>query len=144
MSTLRFLPSISDSEVITCRRCKTRQYPRNGKCLACNSILNFGYVVFQTEPSESRSKDQHKQLAPKVGALLRSLRRRRGICQSELARMAAGINRSYLSKAECGRTLLRLDSLLTLLQALGLTAVILRFEATGARSVPKVNHNSQL
>ena len=139
MSILRFLPSISDSEVITCGRCNTRQFPRNGKCIRCHCTLNVAYLVFQTEPSsEDRSENPHKKLAHKVGALLRSLRRRRGICQSELARMAAGIDRSYLSKAECGRTLLRLDSLLTLLQALGLTAVILRFEATGARSVPKI------
>ncbi len=138
MSTLQFLPSIGSSETVTCRNCKTPQFPREGKCLRCHSNLNLGYVVFKIEaPTEGRSEDHRKQLAHRVGALLRSLRRRRGICQSELARMAIGIDRSYLSKAECGRTLLRLNSLLTLLQALGLTAVILRFEAPGPRAVQK-------
>lgn len=138
MSRFQFLPSISDSEAVTCPRCNRRQYPRNGKCIACHCTLNVGYVVFEIEaPTEARSEDHHKQLAHRTGDLLRSLRRRRGICQSELARMAEGIDRSYLSKAECGRVLLRLNNLLTLLQTLGLTAVILRFEATGARAVPR-------
>lgn len=143
MSRFQFLPSISESEAITCERCNRRQYPRNGKCIACNSPLNVGYVVFEIEaPTETRSEDHHKQLALRTGALLRSLRRRRGICQSELARMAAGIDRSYLSKAECGRVLLRLNNLLTLLQALNLTAVILRFEKTRPPMVPKSNCRS--
>jgi hypothetical protein len=134
MSTLQFLPSLNTSETVTCPRCKKSQFPRNGKCIACHCTLNVGYVVFEIEaPTEIRSEDHHKQLAHRTGALLRSLRRRRGICQAELARMAAGIDRSYLSKAECGRVLLRLDNLLTLLQALDLTAVILRFEKTDPR-----------
>jgi predicted transcriptional regulator len=53
---------------------------------------------------------------------------RRHICQAELARMAAGLNRSYLSRAECGHVLLPLSKLLPLLRALGLSAVILRFD----------------
>lgn len=138
MSRFQFLPSISDSEAITCRRCNRRQYPRNGKCIACHCTLNVGYVVFEIEgPTEGRSEDHHKQLAHRVGSLLRSLRRRGGICQSEMARMAAGIDRSYLSKAECGRVLLHFNSLLTLLQALGLSGVILRFDLTGPRAIPK-------
>jgi len=138
MSKLQFLPSIGASETVTCPHCYRRQYPRNGKCIACNCTLHVDYVVFEIEaPIEARSEDHHKQLAHRTGALLRSLRRRRGICQSELARMAEGIDRSYLSKAECGRVLLRLNNLLMLLQALDLTAVILRFEKTGSRAVPK-------
>jgi predicted transcriptional regulator len=65
------------------------------------------------------------------------LRKRCGICQSQLASMPPGIDRSYLSKAECGLVLLPLSKLLPLAQALGLTSVILRFEVTGARAVPK-------
>ncbi len=133
MSTLEFLPSIKDNEALTCPRCNTRQYPRDGKYLRCHCPLNTGYVVFNLEnPTEACSEANHKELAGKIGRLLRSLRRRRGICQSDLARMAKGIDRSYLSKAECGRVLLRLDNLLTVLEALGLRAVILRFEATGS------------
>lgn len=138
MSTLQFLPSISDSEAITCRRCNTRQYPRNGKCVRCHCALGVGYISFQIgAPTDPRSQDHHKQLARRVGELLRSLRKRRGICQFQLAKMAAGIDRSYLSKAECGLVLLPLSKLLPLAEALGLTAVILRFEATGPWTVPK-------
>jgi transcriptional regulator with XRE-family HTH domain len=69
--------------------------------------------------------------------LLRLLRKRCGIRQSQLARMAAAVDRSYLSKAECGLVLLPLTKLLPLAKALGLTAVILRFEAPGPRGVQK-------
>ena len=132
MSTFQFLSSISERETTTCRRCNTRQFIKNGNCVRCHCPLNVSYVVFQIEaPPEALSEDRQKQLAHQVGALLRSMRRRRGICQSEMARMAAGIDRSYLSKAECGHVLLRLNNLLTLLQALGLTAVILRFDKPG-------------
>ncbi len=70
--------------------------------------------------------------------LLRTLRNRRGFCQSQLVVRAAGcITRSNLSRAECGRTLLPLNKLLSIAKALGLTAVILRFEvATPRRTHP--------
>jgi transcriptional regulator with XRE-family HTH domain len=81
--------------------------------------------------------DQPKQLARWIGNLLRSLRKRRGISQSKLATMAAGTDRSYLSKAECGRALLPLSKLLPLARSLGLTAIILRFETKESPAVPK-------
>jgi hypothetical protein len=43
-------------------------------------------------------------------------------------RAASCIARAYLSKAECGHVLLPLSKLLPIAKALGLTAVILRFE----------------
>ena len=51
--------------------------------------------------------------------------------------MALGIDRSYLSRAECGRVLLPLSKLLPLAQALGLTEVILRFDETGPVALTK-------
>jgi transcriptional regulator with XRE-family HTH domain len=54
--------------------------------------------------------------------------------------MAAGIDRSYLSKAECGLALLPLSKLLPLAKALGLTAVILRFEETQPRAEAKSSY----
>ena len=38
MPTLEFLPSIRDSETVTCRRCNTRQYPKNN-CIRCHCNL---------------------------------------------------------------------------------------------------------
>jgi hypothetical protein len=101
MPTLQFLPSIRDSETVTCRRCHTRQYPKNGNCVRCHCNLGVHYLNLQIlAPLDPRSESHHGQLARSIGDLLRSLRRRRGICQSQLSKMAAGIDRSYISKAE--------------------------------------------
>lgn len=140
MPTLQFLPSIRESETVTCRRCHTRQYPANGKCVRCHSTLGVDYVSLQIGALlDPRKEDQHGQLARSIGYLLRSLRKRRGICQSQLAKITAGMDRSYLSKAECGRAVLPLSKLLPLSRSLGLTAVILRFEVPGSRTVPKTS-----
>ena len=134
MPTLQFLPSIRDSETITCRRCNTRQFPGNGKCIHCHSAVGLDYVIFEIDTLlDPCSEDDKKQLVRSIGLLLRTLRKRRGICQSQLARRAADcIARSYLSKAECGHVLLPLSKLLPIAKALGLTAVILRFETTAS------------
>lgn len=133
MSTLEFLPSIRDSEAITCHRCNLRQYPKDS-CVRCHCKLGIEYVTFEIgallDPS---SENYHKQLARRIGELLLSLRKRRGVCQSQLAKMATGIDRSYLSKAESGLALLPLSKLLPLIRSLGLTAVILRFEESRPR-----------
>jgi hypothetical protein len=137
MPTLQFVPSIRDSETITCGRCNTRQYPKNGNCIRCHCTLDVDFVYFQIGASlGQRSEDQSKQLAGWIGDLLRSLRYRRGISQSRVATIA-GTDRSYLSKAECGRALLPLSKLLPLARSLGLTSIILRFEAKESRAVPK-------
>jgi hypothetical protein len=135
MPTLQFLPSIRDSETTTCQRCKTIQFPRNGKCIHCQTDLKLDYVILEIDTLlDPSSEDDKKQLARRIGILLRTLRKRRGICQSQLARRTADcIARSYLSKAECGRTLLPLSKLLPIAKALGLTEVILRFEVTTPR-----------
>jgi Helix-turn-helix domain len=138
MPTLQFLPSIRDSETITCWRCNTCQYPRNGECIRCHCTLRVDYLTLQIgAPLDPHLEYDHKHLARWIGVLLRLLRSRRGIRQSQLARKAAGIDRSYLSKAERGLALLPLSKLLPLAKALGLTAVILRFEESRPRAGPK-------
>lgn len=138
MPTPQFVPSIRDSETVTCRSCNTRQYPKNGKCIRCHCTLNVDYVTLRIgAPLDPCPEVYPKQLARWIGDLLRNLRNRRGICQSQIARMAAGIDRSYFSKAENGLALLPLSKLLPLAQALGLTEVILRFEVTKSGAVPK-------
>ena len=141
MPTLQFLPSLRDSETITCGRCKTRQYPKNGACVRCRCALGVDYLSLPIGTLlDTHTEDHEKRLARCIGALLRTLRKRRGICQSQLATMAAGIDRSYLSKAECGLALLPLSKLLPLAKALGLTAVILRFEETQPRAEAKSSY----
>ena len=130
MPKVKFLPSIRDSETVTCRRCNTRQYPRR-ECARCHSALGVNYLSLPTDARLTPcAEDYTEQLAHLIGVLLRSLRTRRGMCQSQLTKMALGIDRSYLSRAECGRVLLPLSKLLPVLQALGLTEVILRFDET--------------
>lgn len=136
MSSFRFLASIRDCESIICQKCRRVQYPRNGRCVACNSALKLDFVSLRIDalqaPDSGISKDHVAQV---TGTLLRSLRKRRGICQSQLVRQAAGsITRTSLSKAECGRMLLPLYKLLPLARALGLTEVILRFEDPAAHA----------
>jgi hypothetical protein len=136
MPNLKFLPSSRDSETIICQRCKTSQYPRNGSCIVCRSPLKLDYVSLRIDAllnPESEIAKEH--LARLIGTLLRSLRKRRGICQLQLTSRAAGcITRTSLSKAECGRMLLPLYKLLPLAKALGLTAVILRFDGAATRA----------
>jgi hypothetical protein len=142
MSTLEFLPSIKDNEAITCPRCNTRQYPRDGKCLRCHSLLKRDYLTLQIEALQNSELEVTKEhLARVIGTLLRGLRRRRGICQSQLVIRAADcISRTSLSKAECGHMLLPLYKLLPLAEALGLTAVILRFDCASNRATDQSNN----
>ena len=130
MLELQLLPSIRDSETITCRKCNTRQFPTTGKCVRCHSNLGVNYVSIElnTLPNPD-SEISKRELAAAIGNLFCSLRKRRGICQSQLAARTRGsISRTSLSKVENGRMLLPIHRLLPLAKALGLTAVILRFE----------------
>jgi hypothetical protein len=139
MPKVQFLPSVRDSETVTCRHCNMRQYPRR-ECAGCHSRLGVNYLSLPIDGLlNPRTEDYTKQLARLIGVLLRSLRKRRGICQSQVAKMALGIDRSYLSRAECGRVLLPLNKLLPLLQAFDLTEVILRFDETGRVGLSKPN-----
>ena len=137
MST-QFLPSIRDSETITCRRCNTRQYPRSGNCIACHHSLPLRYVKIDIDSLlSSCPQEQRNQIAQSMGMVLRLLRKQRRMSQSQLANLAAKMNRSYLSKLECGHVLLPVSKLLPLARALGLTAVILRFEDLDPRKTSK-------
>ena len=143
MSNPKFLPSLRDSETVICPRCNASQYPRNGTCIRCQTPLGLDYVSLGISTLlDPCSEDHKKQIARRIGMLLRTLRNRRGLCQSQLVVRAAGcIARSNLSRAECGRTLLPLNKLLPIAKALGLTAVILRFEvATPRRTHPSSDH----
>ena len=88
MPTLEFLPSVHESETVTCSRCKTCQYPKNGACVRCHSDLGVDYLSFPMSGlREIDSGVLEKQLAGWIGELLRTLRKRYGFCQSQLASM---------------------------------------------------------
>jgi transcriptional regulator with XRE-family HTH domain len=82
-------------------------------------------------------QEQKNQIAHRMGKVLRLLRKQRHISQSQLANLAANMNRSYLSRLECGHVLLPVSKLLPLARALGLTGVILRFEDLDPRKTSK-------
>jgi len=66
-----FLPSIRESETITCQRCHTRQYPRNGTCIRCHTALSLHYVSFQIDSLlVPGSEDDKMHLARWIGILL--------------------------------------------------------------------------
>jgi hypothetical protein len=138
MFTLDLLPSIRDSETITCDHCHTRQFPRNGACVRCRRPLGLEYLVVPIESLlNCCSADCSEQLAHTIGSLLRSMRKRRHMCQCQLAARTGGVNRSRICRAECGHVLLPLTQLLTLARALGLTSVILRFDSRGSGAAVK-------
>jgi ribosome-binding protein aMBF1 (putative translation factor) len=139
MST-QFLPSIRDSETIICPRCKTYQYPRNGACVRCHYPLTLQYLKIDVNSLlSSCPREQRNQLARSMGIMIRLLRKQRRISQSQLANSAIKIDRSYLSRLECGHVLLPISKLLPLARALGLTAVILRFEDPDPRKASKAS-----
>lgn len=87
----QFVPSLRDSETVICRRCNTRQYPRNGTCVRCHCALGLDYLNLQVSTRlNPRTVHDERQLARSLGILLRSLRKRRGLSQSQLAMRAAG------------------------------------------------------
>lgn len=131
----QFLPSLRDTETITCARCNRRQYPRNGACIACHSPLPLRYLKIDIDGLESSCpQEQRDHLARRMGMVFRLLRKQRRMSQLQVANQAAKMNRSYLSKLECGHVLLPVSKLLPLARALGLTAVILRFEDVDPRN----------
>lgn len=136
MPVFKFLPSLRESQTITCPRCRSAQFQRDGACIVCGVPFLLEYLTLEIESLLNSDLDVSKQhLARMTGDLLRRLRRRRGITQSQLATRARGsINRTSLSKAECGHMLLPLHKLLPLAKALGLTAVILRFDGNATRA----------
>lgn len=136
MPGFKFLPSIRDSETITCPRCQSAQYQRNGTCIKCHTPFELEYLTLPIESMLDSDLNVSKEhLARLIGDFLLRLRKRRGISQLQLATRARGsINRTSLSKAECGHMLLPLYRLLPLAKALGLTAVILRFDSAANRA----------
>jgi hypothetical protein len=72
MPNLKVLPSIRNSETITCKRCHYAQYPRNGVCLRCGQSLEREYVNLQIDADLEVSKEHLAQL---VGSLVRKMRK---------------------------------------------------------------------
>jgi ribosome-binding protein aMBF1 (putative translation factor) len=128
--------SIRDGETITCRHCGLHQYPsKTGRCPKCQEHLGVEFLIVSTSgpTCANRDDDDYHLLAGRIGAILRQVRIRRGLSQQWLSN-AAGIGRSYISRAESGHVIPTINAIHRLARALGLSAVILRFESPRARN----------
>ena len=76
--------------------------------------------VYRCELVDGTPQLEHAPAAAKLGAALRTLRRRRGLSQRELADLS-GVSPSAISQAEHGRRGLSLDTLLGLTTKLNIT-----------------------
>jgi DNA-binding XRE family transcriptional regulator len=117
-------------EIIVCSNCHMRQLERergNGRCCRCHHSLGFSYIEFVV-PALAGCPDTQSLVATRVelGRLMRRLRFRRGLTQAALADSLSGIHRTYLSRAERGRVMPSIISLMRITRALGVDKVLLR------------------
>lgn len=129
-------------ETAICPHCSLHQYVKGSTCPKCHGSLGVEFARLDLREWHRLLSDENSQLLRhEVGLAIRQLRVRRGISQGRLARMAGGIGRSQLSRVECGHVRPSISTLLRITRALGLTAIILRFESVSSikssQSVPR-------
>jgi len=134
-------PLDSVQETATCPRCGLHQYAK-GSCPRCHESLGIDFYRLDFDHlDEALLNPGHSPTPNAVGRALRQMRQRRGLSQERLARVIGPGNgsivglRSYLSRIECGHVRPPLSTLLRITRALGLSAIILRFD-----HAPSVQH----
>jgi DNA-binding XRE family transcriptional regulator len=107
---------------IVCSFCHLKQFEHGtGRCRRCHRSLGFTYIELDLSADQ-----QHPQIRRReMGRLLRFLRSRYGVTQSELA-SRTGIHRTYLSRVECGRIIPSLIVLMQIARALGIDKIVAR------------------
>ena len=121
-------------ETADCPHCALHEYlTEDGRCRRCHRPLGVEYLRLDL----ATEGNGVSALPGQIGTTIRSLRARRQISQDALAR-AAGIARPYLSRIENSVQCPGLSTLLRVMgsRALGLQAVIFRFEMATASSNP--------
>jgi len=118
-------------ETIVCPACQLSQFERgNGKCRRCDHSLGHTYLeLFLSIPPAKYNSQRLVATRLQTGGLIRRLRLRRGITQSELASLT-GIHRTYLSRAERGQVVPSIIALLQIVCALGVDKVFLRVRSS--------------
>lgn len=126
-----------------CPFCGLHQYlTENGACRRCHHPIGVEFIHLPLIDLVQQLSDNELQALPnRVGRAIRGLRERIGISQDALGR-AAHTSRSHLSRIECGHVRPPLSTLLRVTGALGLNAIILRFENTKLPSNPPTSHRS--
>ena len=125
-----------------CPYCGLHHYLRDdGECPRCHRPIGVEFIHLPLIDLVQQLSDNELQALPnRVGLAIRELRRRLHISQETLSR-AAHTGRSHLSRIECGHVRPPLSTLLRVSGALGLNAIILRFE--NAKSTSKSSPRSR-
>jgi DNA-binding XRE family transcriptional regulator len=120
---LLYFSTVRDS--IVCPACQMNQFERgNGKCRRCHRSLGFTYIELSL-PSDALNPQSVTAVHIEIGRLIRLLRSRRGITQAALSSLT-GLNRTYLSRVECGQVMPSLISLIRIAHGLGMDKIMLR------------------
>lgn len=119
------VPQLRD--FVICPVCQLRQFERgNATCIRCHRSLGITYIeIFPVSPKAGLYCGQAIDAQIRVGRIIRRLRLRRGITQAVLASLT-GIHRTYLSRAERGRVLPSVVTLMHIVSALGVDKISLR------------------
>ena len=125
------------NETAECPHCGLHQYVKGGLCPKCHGSLGVEFVRLELPELHRRSEKSFRILPKNLGIAIRALRSERGISQEQLARAAGGMQRSHLSRIECGHVHPPLSTLLRVTGALGLNAIILRFGNTKLSSTSR-------
>jgi DNA-binding transcriptional regulator YiaG len=130
-------------QTANCPYCGLHQYlTENGECRRCNRPIGVEFIHLPlSDFAQQLSDNQLHALPNRVGLAIRDLRSRLGISQEALAR-AAHTGRSHLSRIECGHVRPPISTLLRVTGALGLNAIILRFENAKLPSNSPTSHRS--
>lgn len=129
-------PTFVLREAINCPHCGLREYlTETGRCVRCGRLLGVEYLRLNIAAQPPGNIDC--TLPARIGAHIKAIRAQRHISQETLAR-ATGVSRTHLSRIENGSICPSLSTLMRILcgRALGLKAVILRFEQAQSPSAP--------
>lgn len=123
-------------DTVVCPVCQLSQFePGNGKCRRCHHCLGNTYIdLFLSNPlAASLTSPYATAVQTEVGGLIRRLRTRRGLTQTQLASLT-GIHRTYLSRTERGRVMPSVITLMQIAHALGIDRVQLRLRTPPTES----------
>ncbi len=132
-----YQPMFALRETVDCPHCHLRAFlTETGRCRRCARPLNVEFLRLDVAPQISGNIEC--ELPSRIGAPIKAIRVQRHISQEALARVT-GVSRTHLSRIENGSICPSLPTLMRVLcgHALGLNAIILRFEQAQSMSTPR-------
>jgi DNA-binding XRE family transcriptional regulator len=124
-------------ETVDCPHCALHGYvTEDGRCRRCHRPLCVEFL--RLDVAAQLQGDIDCMLSSRIGAQIKEIRAQRHISQETLAR-ASGVSRTHISRIENGSICPSLRTLMRVLcgRALGLNAIILRFEQAQSTSTPR-------